>query len=223
MKIKNKSFKDKNKKWLKRHVDDEFVQKSISDNYRSRAAYKLVEIIEKYKILNEAKNVIDLGSAPGSWCQVLKNHGKSLNSIIAVDILEMEEIKDVTFYRSNFLSRRLEEELNSRSIPYKIYGGFRFFERSEVKDVIAYLRVAVNTSDDSAFERTINNPPRGLGEKTIQAIREYAKNNSLSMWDTINHMEKIGISGTRAINSLNSYKDIIKELIEKWAPGELDY
>ena len=93
MKIKNKSFKDKNKKWLKRHVDDEFVQKSISDNYRSRAAYKLVEIIEKYKILNEAKNVIDLGSAPGSWCQVLKNHGKSLNSIIAVDILKMAEIK----------------------------------------------------------------------------------------------------------------------------------
>ena len=109
MKIKNKSFKDKNKKWLKRHVDDEFVQKSISDNYRSRAAYKLVEIIEKYKILNEAKNVIDLGSSPGSWCQVLKNHGKSLNSIIAVDILEMEEIKGVTFYRSDFLSSEFEK------------------------------------------------------------------------------------------------------------------
>ena len=104
MKIKNKSFKDKNKKWLKRHIDDEFVQKSISDNYRSRAAYKLVEIIEKYKLLDEAKNVIDLGSSPGSWCQVLKNHGKSLNSIIAVDILEMAEIKGVTFYQSDFLS-----------------------------------------------------------------------------------------------------------------------
>ena len=109
MKIKNKSFKDKNKKWLKRHVDDEFVQKSISDNYRSRAAYKLVEIIEKYKILYEAKNVIDLGSAPGSWCQVLKNYGKNLNSIIAIDILEMEEIKGVTFYRSDFLSSKFEK------------------------------------------------------------------------------------------------------------------
>ena len=109
MKIKNKSFKDKNKKWLKRHVDDEFVQKSISDNYRSRAAYKLVEIIEKYKILNEAKNVIDLGSAPGSWCQVLKNYGKSLSLIIAVDILEMEEIRGVTFYRSDFLSPEFEK------------------------------------------------------------------------------------------------------------------
>ena len=109
MKIKNKSFKDKSKKWLKRHVDDEFVQKSISDNYRSRAAYKLIEIIDKYKILNEAKNVIDLGSAPGSWCQVLKNRGKGLNSIIAVDILEMTGIKGITFYQSDFLSLEFEK------------------------------------------------------------------------------------------------------------------
>ena len=109
MKIKSKSFKDKSKKWLKRHLDDEFVQKSMSENYRSRAAYKLVEIIGKYKILDEAKNVIDLGSAPGSWCQVLKNYGKSLNSIIAVDILAMEEIKGVTFYRSDFLSPEFEK------------------------------------------------------------------------------------------------------------------
>ena len=114
MKIKNKSFKDKSKKWLKRHVDDEFVQKSISDNYRSRAAYKLVEIIEKYKILDEAKNVIDLGSAPGSWCQVLKNYGKGLNSIIAVDILEMAEIKGVTFYKSDFLSDEFEKSSRTK-------------------------------------------------------------------------------------------------------------
>ena len=109
MKIKNKSFKDKSKKWLKRHVDDEFVQKSISDNYRSRAAYKLIEIIEKYKILDGVKSIIDLGSAPGSWCQVLKNHGKSLNSIIAVDILEMTGIKGITFYQSDFLSLEFEK------------------------------------------------------------------------------------------------------------------
>ena len=112
-------------------------------------------------------------------------------------------------YRSNFLSRRLEEELNSRSIPYKIFGGFRFFERAEVKDVIAYLRLSVNTSDDAAFERTVNNPPRGLGEKTIQVIRDYAKSNSLSMWDSINQIDKTGITSTRAINALNSFINII--------------
>ena len=116
-------------------------------------------------------------------------------------------------YRSNFLSRRLEEELNSRSIPYKIFGGFRFFERAEVKDVIAYLRLSVNTSDDAAFERTVNNPPRGLGEKTIQVIRDYAKSNSLSMWESINELDKTGITSTRAINALNGFINIINELI----------
>ena len=116
-------------------------------------------------------------------------------------------------YRSNFLSRRLEEELNSRSIPYRIFGGFRFFERAEVKDVIAYLRITVNTSDDSAFERTVNNPPRGLGEKTIQVIRNYAKENELSMWDTINQIHKTNITSMRALNALNNYINIINELI----------
>ena len=115
-------------------------------------------------------------------------------------------------YRSNFLSRRLEEELNSRSIPYKIYGGFRFFERAEIKDVIAYLRIAVNHSDDSAFERTINNPPRGLGEKTIQVIREYSKENHISLWESINCLDQIGLSGTRVVNSINSYKEIINKI-----------
>lgn len=116
-------------------------------------------------------------------------------------------------YRSNFLSRRLEEELNSRSIPYKIFGGFRFFERAEVKDVIAYLRLSVNTSDDAAFERTVNNPPRGLGEKTIQVIRDYAKSNSLSMWESINELDKTSITSTRAINALNGFINIINELV----------
>ena len=116
-------------------------------------------------------------------------------------------------YRSNFLSRRLEEELISRSNPYKIFGGFRFFERAEVKDVIAYLRLSVNTSDDAAFERTVNNPPRGLGEKTIQVIRDYAKSNSLSMWESINELDKTGITSMRAINALNGFINIINELI----------
>ena len=115
-------------------------------------------------------------------------------------------------YRSNFLSRRLEEELNSRSIPYKIYGGFRFFERAEVKDVIAYLRLAVNTLDDAAFERTINNPPRGLGEKTIQAVRGYSKKHSISMWETISQIDKTEIHSTRAHNSFADFIKIINTL-----------
>ena len=130
-------------------------------------------------------------------------------------------------YRSNFLSRRFEEELNSRSVPYKIFGGFRFFERAEIKDVLAYLRVAVNTSDDSSFERTINNPPRGIGEKSISVLREAAKKHKISLWESIHNENTLSLMSSRCVSSLNNYKQIIdlltsllselklKELIEK--------
>ena len=130
-------------------------------------------------------------------------------------------------YRSNFLSRRFEEELNSRSVPYKIFGGFRFFERAEIKDVLAYLRVAVNTSDDSSFERTINNPPRGIGEKSISILREVAKKHNISLWKSIHNENTLSLMSSRCVSSLNNYKQIIgsltsllselklKEIIEK--------
>ena len=205
----------------------------FKDEFKNVEIFKLEQNYRSTnKILSVANNLISnnkerLGknlwtdSAGGDPVYLYEAYnGDDESSFIAQKIQELvlhghKRSEIALLYRSNFLSRRLEEELNSRSIPYKIYGGFRFFERSEVKDVIAYLRIAVNTSDDSAFERTVNNPPRGLGEKTIQVIREYAKNNSLSMWDTINQIEKTGISGARAINSFASYANIIRELIEK--------
>ncbi len=115
-------------------------------------------------------------------------------------------------YRNNFLSRRLEEELNGRSIPYVIYGGFRFFERAEIKDMIAYLRLVVNHDDDAAFERTINNPPRGIGQKTIDSIRKLAKENKLSLWKTIKSLiaENKEYVTSRVKNSLKNFTDIIE-------------
>tara|TARA_Y100000389_G_scaffold204953_1_gene261189 strand:- start:3830 stop:5983 length:2154 start_codon:yes stop_codon:yes gene_type:complete len=117
-------------------------------------------------------------------------------------------------YRNNFLSRRFEEELNGNSIPYVIYGGFRFFERAEIKDMVAYLRIIVNHDDDAAFERTINNPPRGIGQKTIDIIRNSAKENNLSLWKTI----KLLTDGdnnditSRVKTSLLSYVSIIENI-----------
>ena len=130
-------------------------------------------------------------------------------------------------YRSNFLSRRLEEELNARAIPYKIYGGFRFVERAEIKDIIAYLKISVNSSDNTAFERTINNPPRGIGEKSLSSIRQYGKENSLSLWEAIQDMHKKTTMSSRISKSIEDYMNIVlniadltknlnlKDLIEK--------
>ena len=117
-------------------------------------------------------------------------------------------------YRSNFLSRRLEEELNARAIPYKIYGGFRFFERAEIKDIIAYLKISVNSSDNTAFERTINNPPRGIGEKSLSSIRQYGKENSLSLWEAIQDMHKKTTMSSRISKSIEDYMNIVLNIAD---------
>ena len=111
MKIKNKSFSEKSKKWLKRHLDDEYVIKSSKDNFRSRAAYKLIEIIEKYRLLDGLEKALDIGSAPGSWSEVLKSRGKNLKKIVALDLLDMNPIRNVDVYKVDFLSEECSEIL----------------------------------------------------------------------------------------------------------------
>ncbi|MGE8382192.1 MAG: UvrD-helicase domain-containing protein, partial [Pseudomonas putida] len=88
-------------------------------------------------------------------------------------------------YRSNAQSRVLEEALLRERIPYRIYGGQRFFERAEIKNAMAYLRLIEGRGNDAALERVINVPPRGIGEKTVEAIREHARHSQLSMWEAM--------------------------------------
>ena len=90
--------------------------------------------------------------------------------------------KDVAvLYRSNAQSRTIEEYLLRQNLPYVIYGGVRFYERLEIKNVISYLRLIVNRNDNSAFERSIGAPTRGIGEKTLETIRAYGTEHELSL------------------------------------------
>ena len=83
-------------------------------------------------------------------------------------------------YRSNAQSRAIEEALLRVSIPYRIYGGLRFYERLEIKNAISYLRIIFNNNDNPSFERSISNPTRGVGEKTLAKIRNAAKQYNIS-------------------------------------------
>ena len=85
-------------------------------------------------------------------------------------------------YRSNAQSRALEQELLYRGVPYRVYGGQRFFERAEIKDALAYLRLLVQRDDDVAFERVVNHPPRGIGDRTLAQLRAAARASGSSMW-----------------------------------------
>ena len=85
-------------------------------------------------------------------------------------------------YRSNAQSRALEEGLVNARVPYRVYGGLRFFERAEIKDALAYLRLLANRDDDASFERIVNRPARGIGARTVAAMRSYAQANACSLW-----------------------------------------
>jgi DNA helicase-2/ATP-dependent DNA helicase PcrA len=120
-------------------------------------------------------------------------------------------------YRSNAQSRVLEEALLRERIPYRIYGGQRFFERAEIKNAMAYLRLMDGRGNDAALERVINVPPRGIGEKTVEAIREHARHAGVSMWESIRQLVvNKGVTG-RAANALNGFLEMIETLALKVA------
>jgi DNA helicase-2/ATP-dependent DNA helicase PcrA len=118
-------------------------------------------------------------------------------------------------YRSNAQSRLLEEALIRASIPYRIYGGQRFFERAEIKDALAYLRLIESSDDDASFERVVNTPTRGIGDKTVMLIRDHARKENLSMWRAAANMVTSKGLSPRALSAVAAFLDLISELRQK--------
>ncbi|NCX94466.1 MAG: DNA helicase II, partial [Gammaproteobacteria bacterium] len=112
-------------------------------------------------------------------------------------------------YRSNAQSRVLEEALIQAALPYRIYGGLRFFERAEIKDVLAYLRLIHNPDDDSAFERIVNTPARGIGDKSLEILRETARTQEVSLWVATNELLKTQALPSRAALALSHFLQLI--------------
>jgi len=112
-------------------------------------------------------------------------------------------------YRSNAQSRVFEEELLGRGIPYRVYGGLRFFERAEIKDALAYLRIATNPADDASFERVVNQPPRGIGDRTLAAVREHARTAGLSLWEAARAIVANRLLPARACNALEAFLKLV--------------
>ncbi|WP_049695279.1 DNA helicase II [Pseudomonas fulva] len=118
-------------------------------------------------------------------------------------------------YRSNAQSRVLEEALLRERIPYRIYGGQRFFERAEIKNAMAYLRLIEGRGNDAALERVINVPPRGIGEKTVEAIREHARHSQVSMWQAMCQLIAAKALKGRATSALGAFIELIDGLAAK--------
>lgn len=115
-------------------------------------------------------------------------------------------------YRSNAQSRVLEESLMRQGMPYRVYGGLRFYDRQEIRNALGYLRLVHYRNDDSAFERVVNIPPRGIGAKSLADVRELAREESLSLWEASHRLLAAGQLKGRAKTGLQRFIDIIEEL-----------
>ena len=114
-------------------------------------------------------------------------------------------------YRSNAQSRLFEEALIQAQIPYRVYGGLRFFERAEIKDALAYLRLMVNPEDDPSFERAVNMPPRGIGARTLDAVRAYAREAGCSLWSAARRLVGGDALTKRAANALSGFVQLVEQ------------
>ncbi len=125
-------------------------------------------------------------------------------------------------YRSNAQSRVLEDALLRAGIAYRIHGGVRFFERAEVKDALAYLRLLSNPNDDTAFDRVVNFPTRGIGDKTLDDLRALAKTEQISYWQAAMRLTQAGQLPQRAATALLGFIALIESLQTKRVALELD-
>ncbi len=117
-------------------------------------------------------------------------------------------------YRSNAQSRVIEEALIQFGLPYRVYGGLRFFERAEIRDALAYLRLIANRNDDAAFERIVNTPTRGIGDRTLVALREYTQQHQLSLWVSATKLLEANHFPPRAAKALELFIKLIEGLAD---------
>ena len=150
---------------------------------------ELIEIYSAFNEIEEARYIVDKIAA---WTD--QGGFRTENAIL---------------YRSNAQSRVLEEALMQSGTPYRIYGGLRFFERQEIKDALAYLRLIAIKNDDASYERIVNVPTRGIGNKTVDVVRSKARENNISMWQATLDLIEQGAITSRALSALQQFVDLI--------------
>jgi DNA helicase-2/ATP-dependent DNA helicase PcrA len=153
------------------------------------------EPITLYAGFNEQDEARFIVEQAQSW--ILEGHDRSSVAVL---------------YRSNAQSRVMEEALIRAAIPYRIYGGQRFYERMEIRNALAYMRLLVSRGDDAAVERVINTPPRGIGSKTLDTVRECARSREISLWRAIAAVIEEKLLPARALTALEGFTVLINDL-----------
>ena len=190
----------------------------LEQNYRS--TQNILSAANAVISLNESRKEKNLWSDAGSGAKLVgfvaeNEHHEAEYVRDELYRLQHEGISNygdtAIFYRTNAQSRVFEEVFMRATIPYKVVGGVRFYERKEVKDLLAYLRVIVNPDDEVSMRRIINTPKRGIGDRAIENIEEFAKRENLSFWQALNRASEAGLTPKTA-NSISQFVALISTL-----------
>jgi DNA helicase II / ATP-dependent DNA helicase PcrA len=191
----------------------------LEQNYRSTqniltAANAVIEN-------NEGRKAKNLWSESGSGSKIKgyvaeSEHDEADHVVSEITKLRSESISQpgdtAIFYRTNAQSRVFEEVFLRSAIPYKVVGGVRFYERKEVKDFLAYLRVLVNPEDEISLRRIINTPKRGIGDRALDTVDLFAKSSGLSFWSALNNAASVPGIPTRSIAAISDFVHLITSL-----------
>ena len=193
----------------------------LEQNYRSTQT--IVEAAGTLIDKNHAqiKKKVFSENEQGEKIKVLCAHSDLEESEMVVNrLLDLHTFKDVPWremavlYRTNAQSRPLEEALRKRGLPYKIYGGLSFYQRKEVKDVIAYMRMSVNPNDEEAFKRIINYPARGIGQTTVGRILSAAMESGVSLWTVLCNPAEYNLEVNQgALSKLAAFKTLLESFM----------
>ncbi|MFN0110833.1 MAG: ATP-dependent helicase [Blastocatellia bacterium] len=192
----------------------------LEDNYRSTA--RILEAANKVIANNSQRfdKKLRANSAEGEkirYAQVYDGEAEArwVTEKITDHLRRDPKLKAAVLYRTNAQSRSFEEACRRSSLRYNLVGGFSFYERAEVKDIIAYLKLAMNPDDSIALQRIINTPPRGLGKTTLDEVDRQAKALSCSHWEAITQVIDHSPLQARAINALKAFRYVVTQLMEK--------
>ena len=192
----------------------------LEQNYRStkNIVNAANSIISQNK--NKIEKVVWTSNIEGSKIKLQRcitdaDEGREVASqIFELKMQEQRQNKEFAIlYRTNAQSRAIEDALRKRDIPYRIYGGLSFYQRKEIKDLLAYMRLIVNPKDEESLKRVINFPPRGIGQATLDKLIIGAKNNGISIFETVQNAPKLNLSiNAGTLKKLESFANLILSL-----------
>ena len=195
----------------------------LEQNYRStQTIVKAANSLIKYN-RNQIKKDVYSENAVGEKLQYKPAYSdKEEAVIVAKDIKRIKRQDNCEYhdfailYRTNALSRSFEEEFRKQGIPYRIYGGLSFYQRKEIKDIIAYFRLVANPDDEEAIKRIINYPARGIGATTVMKIADCAHQNQVSFWEVIGEPTHYGLNVNKGtLTKLDNFRLLISSFIER--------